>query len=153
MKLLVKGGAWTIVDDGTILPTVKLYLVGYSHSSYVAFWHEGKNTLLHRFLLKATKGQVIDHVNGDRLDNRLANLRFCSYTENARNRKVTCVNRVGCAGVYQMPSGNYKAVIRLDKKLIYLGTYRTLQKATRVRQEAERAHFGEYSRLSSNKAV
>lgn len=44
---------------------------------------------LHRLIMNAPEGMVVDHLNGDKLDNRRSNLRLCSQLENAKNRHGT----------------------------------------------------------------
>jgi hypothetical protein len=48
-----------------------------------------KSIQLHRFIMDAPKGKVVDHINGDGRDNRKENLRICTFSENSRNRHHT----------------------------------------------------------------
>lgn len=60
----------------------------------------GKTIYLHRQITDAPKGKVVDHIDGDSLNNRLSNLRVCSQAENVRNRKnVQKNNTSGQKGV------------------------------------------------------
>ena len=54
---------------------------------------------LHRLVMNARYGDVIDHINHDGLDNRKCNLRFCSQKENSQNKKVSINNKCGYKGV------------------------------------------------------
>lgn len=49
---------------------------------------------MHRMILNAKPEQVVDHINGNGLDNRRENLRICSREENAKNRRVSRNNKV-----------------------------------------------------------
>lgn len=60
---------------------------------------------LHRLILQAQPGQIVDHRNGNRLDNRRDNLRLCTYAENARNRVVN---------EHPTKSSKFKGVVRID---------------------------------------
>ena len=51
-----------------------------------------KTFSLHRFLMDPEEGYDVDHVSGDKLDNRRENLRVCSHQENMFNQKLRCTN-------------------------------------------------------------
>jgi hypothetical protein len=70
----------------------------------------GKTTYLHRIIAGAKAGDIVDHINGDSLDNRKANLRIVDASANAANR--TSVNSTGYRGVSARPSGKYRAVVQ-----------------------------------------
>lgn len=58
----------------------RLSNIGYARATV-----EGHRMFLHRYLTNAPKGVLVDHINGDTLDNRLCNLRLCTYSENSAN--------------------------------------------------------------------
>jgi len=86
----------------------------------------------------------IDHINGDRQDNRICNLRVVTNLENCRNlgrRKTKIGPDSGVIGVYwHKQSRKWMARIKKSGKWIYLGTYSDLAEATKVRRQAERAN-------------
>jgi hypothetical protein len=55
---------------------------------------------MHRLLINAPAEVVVDHKNGDGLDNRICNLRACTNIQNLRNRKMQSTNKTGIANVY-----------------------------------------------------
>lgn len=78
----------------------------------------------------------IDHVNGDRADNRIVNLRCVNPRQNSMNQKVRSDSVSGITGVSRVPSG-WKARVGQN----YLGTFATAEEAMAARQQAN-ADFG-----------
>lgn len=79
------------------------------------------------------KGEI-DHVNGVRTDNRIANLRAVSKLENAKNKRLYKTNTSGYAGI-QKYRKRWRAFLSND----YLGTFDTIEDALAARQEAEKS--------------
>lgn len=108
------------------------------------------NLKLHRLLMNAPSGLVVDHINGDPLDNRRSNLRICQQGDNARNREGHRLRRLA--------NGRYLGVLAIGKnwgaticpkgERIYLGLYATAEDAARAYDIAARDHFGEYASLN-----
>lgn len=93
---------------------------------------------LHRELLNAQKGEIVDHINGDRTDNRIENLRITDYYGNSRNKRRGSNNTSGYCGVKKRSHRNlYMAYIRVHDKVLYLGDFKTVEEAAAVRKEAE----------------
>lgn len=81
----------------------------------------------------------IDHINGDRSDNRLCNLRHVSHSENGRNQKVRRTNKSGMMGVYKdVRYGTWAARITYELSDIHLGSFPTQEEAIAARMAAEK---------------
>jgi hypothetical protein len=71
-------------------------------------------------------GGIIDHINQIKTDNRICNLRICSYTENLYNSKTNAKNTSGHRGVYwNIQAKRWTAKINNQKKQIHLGNYKS----------------------------
>ena len=77
----------------------------------------------------------IDHINGDKLDNRIANLRVVDRTENSRNQRLRRDSKSGIVGV-SFYRGNWIARIKVGRKSIELGQFETQQAAVDARNKA-----------------
>ena len=78
---------------------------------------------------------IIDHINGDTLDNRIKNLRDVTYRRNSQNHK--CHRGTKLPGTYYMKDLNkWRALIRIDGKLIHLGLFETEIEAHEVYMKA-----------------
>lgn len=97
--------------------------------------------LAHRIIWAIYHGEWpenVDHINGIKSDNRLANLRTVTKSENARNQKLNVRNTSGCSGV-SLDSGKnlWLAEISAAGKPIRLGYFRDLSDAIAARKQAE----------------
>lgn len=89
-------------------------------------------------------GRVVDHINGDRHDDRWSNLRLATPAENSRNRKPK--NGRKACGVYQAGK-RWTAIIERDGVRHYLGSFSCEIAAVTARNTAARHFFGEFARV------
>ena len=125
-------GKEAIVDDECLekLQDTNWYFNG----RYAARRYKNKTQLLHRYLMNASDTMVVDHINGNTLDNRQSNLRVVTQSENLFNTKLYTTNKTGYKGVcYDKNAGKYKASIRLNGKSKHLGLYNTAEEASSAR--------------------
>lgn len=85
----------------TLFGRLSMYLIGTdAKKRYVAFKFVDRQVLAHRFIVGAfAPNTVVDHINGNTLDNREANLRICTRHVNMQNRKLDATNTSGYTGV------------------------------------------------------
>jgi len=104
----------------------------------------GKTIYAHRAAWAIQTGDwpegVIDHVNGDKKDNRWENLRDVSSAQNQRNMRKSIVNKSGYVGVYRKPGSRlWTASISSYGRSLNLGSYETAKEAALVRLGAQKA--------------
>jgi hypothetical protein len=97
---------------------------------------DGRRQSMHRFILRLGKGKSghpeVDHINGNTLDNRKPNLRFCTPQQSSYNRRSPGSSG-GYKGVfYYKDKELYRALIRVDGKNKFLGNYCTAEEAARA---------------------
>lgn len=91
---------------------------------------------------------MLDHINGDSLDNRIGNLRLCTMSQNQANRKRGSNNATGAKGVHRRKeNGRFRAYISFEGRRIHLGAFGTAAEAVAARSEAAQRLFGEFARL------
>lgn len=96
--------------------------------------------------------KVVDHINGDPLDNTRNNLRICSQSENALNKSFMSNNTSGFIGVsYSKDKDRYDPEIRLGYTRCHLGLTKTIEEAVYKRYVAEQILFGEYANEEEQK--
>jgi hypothetical protein len=106
----------------------------------------GTTLWLHRIMADAPKDVMVDHINGDYLDNRACNLRPANHSQNQQNRKGPRRDSgTGVRGVYfDKRKRSYRAYIVKDKKYIHLGNFKTLDEATQAAHQARLEMFTHY---------
>lgn len=87
---------------------------------------------------------VIDHINHNRSDDRITNLRDVTHTENQRNQSgVRRNNTSGCVGVsFHKKKRRYAATIYVNGKSVFLGEFRDLESAIAARKRGKEIHHG-----------
>jgi hypothetical protein len=127
--------AWNTAYAGKPALTAK-HGAGYRHGCILR-----EHVLAHRAAWAVMHGvwpREIDHINGDRADNRAINLREVSALENRRNSGMHARNKSGVCGVFLKPNGRWLANILVGGKTKYLGQFATREEATAARSAAER---------------
>lgn len=115
--------------------------------------HNNKQYRAHRVIWFIVTGEdpgnkVIDHINGNGLDNRFENLRICEQRNNSQNSKKQSDNKQRYKGVSKHGQRGYQARITITGKLIGLGTFSTQEEAAEAYNKAAKEHFGEYAKLN-----
>ena len=116
---------------------------------YLRVLWNGQHFVAHRIIWKwwyGTEAVMIDHINGNRSDNRISNLRECERSQNNANSKSW--NKTSkLKGAYPNGSG-WMAIIRKDKKQHYLGTFPTPEEAHAAYCKASESLHGKYRKTS-----
>lgn len=155
MKQIVLGkGEITLVDDCDF-DRLNQYRWNKSQYGYAyRLGNRGKGekwkVLMHREIMNPSDVQIIDHKNGDRLDNRRNNLRIVTISQNVTN----CSGRGGSSGykgVFLNKSSktpSWRALIKAAGKPIHLGCFKTKEEAAMAYNKAALKYHGEFARLN-----
>jgi hypothetical protein len=114
-----------------------------------------KRVYEHRFVWFYMLGRwpkQVDHINGDGCDNRWANLREASRTQNMQNKRIQRNNTSGIKGVsWYASKQKWRPEIKVNGRRISLGYYDNIRDAAAVYEEAARKYFGEFARVDRNR--
>lgn len=150
-EIELKNGGSTLVDDEDFEELSKSQWLN-THRGYVVRY-VGKSILrMHRVVmdLSLDDERCVDHINGNRLDNRRSNLRVCTKSENAKNRKVYRTNTSGYRGVsWHKKNKKWQAKIKSNGKVIYLGEFTVIEDAAEAYRVAANELHGDFVRTEA----
>lgn len=133
-----------------------------SHSWYVKGPYaysaiKGRTTYFHRLVAervanrKLGRQDYVDHINGNRFDNRRTNIRLCTHAQNQLNAKLSSRSTTGFKGVsWSKERGEFEAYISFARKRRRLGRFPTAEEAARAYDEAAKRLHGEFVRTNAD---
>lgn len=110
---------------------------------------DGGSPMMHRSIIEYNGPMQVDHINGDGLDNRRCNLRLCSRSENMANQEIGIGNTSGRKGVtWHKRDAVWQAQLKVNGKMLYLGSFPDLDQAKAAYDRAAREAFGQFWRAT-----
>lgn len=146
-------GKAALVDDDMVERLLVMGKWCLSNNGYAVRWCNVKRgiTQMHRVILELAgfgiAGLDVDHRNGDRLDNRLENLRPSTRSQNKANSGCHTDNRSGYRGVsWETQTGKWRSQLTIRGARINLGRFNNPIDAALAYDAAAREHFGDFAR-------
>ena len=140
-EIKITQGKVTVVsdEDFEMLSKCKWHAVFTKGHWYVKSVVDGQQVYLHRFLMKPKSSKIlVDHINGNGLDNRRENLRFATKQENLRNRGIQKNTTSGFRGVsLHKQTGKFTAQYKISGKKYHIGIYKTAKEASEAYETKE----------------
>lgn len=102
---------------------------------------------MHRMLC-GTGSEVIDHIDGNGLNNQRSNLRPCTQSQNLANMRLSKHNTSGYKGVCKTSRGTFHAGIYVNNKRIHIGVFKTPIEAALAYNKAAQKYHGNFARLN-----
>lgn len=141
---LISGRRWRLTSAGYAASSYYIPLdpdLPMSHSNRVQ-----KTVLMHRLVMQVAPGEEVDHINGNRLDNRRSNLRVVTSSQNKMNIGVRKNSKSGVTGVlYIKRRQRWLAEIRANGVRYHLGWHTSKREAILARRVGEHILFGEFA--------
>lgn len=100
--------------------------------------------LMHRIILAAPPGLMVDHIDHDGLNNQRLNLRLATNSQNQANSKTTCGSSKYKGVSWHKQSQKWQVKCRVNRKRYYLGCFPTEEEASAVYINFAKIHFGEF---------
>lgn len=121
-------------------------------SGYIQIGYKNNLYLAHRLawllFYKKWPEKRLDHINGNKKDNRICNLRECTHSQNLLNRSKQINNKTGYKNIFiEGRSKKYMVRINKDKKVYYVGKFLKLENAIKARNRAHKNICGEFSKV------
>lgn len=150
MKVLLTQDKWATLEpaDAWVLNGNKWVADKRKGRYYAVRNRNGKREYMHRLVAGAKPGELVDHIDGDSLNNRRENLRLCTRRENTLNARGKN-SESGYKGVARVKHLNkWSARIMVHGKNLYLGVFVDAKEAALAYDAAAKKHFGEFARTN-----
>ncbi len=124
---------------------------GRSNEYFYATTTNRPRLMMHHILMGKEKGMVVDHIDGNGLNNQRNNLRICKQHGNILNSSIRSDNTTGFKGVFRLKHCTnevYHAYININGKRIPLGCHYNKIDAAKAYNEAALIHHGEFAKLN-----
>ncbi len=145
-------GKFAIVDaaDYERLSKYKWLANGDEHRGFYAARRVGSRlVLMHRVIMNPPEGMVVDHIDGNGLNNRRNNLRLCTQKQNSRNSAPSRRSSSRFKGVYfNKRTRKWIATIGYNGKTIHLGSFEDEVEAAKAYDRKARELFGQFAYLN-----
>ena len=115
---------------------------------YAGCNEHGKRLLMHRAIMKAPQGLVVDHIDGNGLNNCKSNLRICTQAQNLCNSRPRCKTTHFKGVCYDKERGKYMAYVSVGGRTKIIGRYADLVEAAHVRDLHAVQLYGEFAYLN-----
>lgn len=152
-KIPLTQGQFAIVDDEDFEELAKFKWCVHKSGNRLyakrnALTKNGAVILMHRFLLNATDSKfIVDHIDGNGLNNLRSNIRACSNSQNLCNRGANKNNSTGMKGVYALGK-RWTSKIKTNMKSIHLGVFDTKEDAALAYDMAAKKYHGEFAKTN-----
>lgn len=151
-KIPLTQGKYAIVDPERYeeLAKHKWFAKRCDRRFYAVRWEKNKNVNMHQVIMGTEEGKVIDHINGNGLDNRKANIRFATAQQNCWNqRKQRSNSRSKYKGVHwEKKRKEWRARITFKGRVVHLGRFETEEEAAEAYDAKAKELFGEFAWLN-----
>lgn len=165
MKKVPVSNTFSMVDDSDYerLSALNWSLSGYGYARAVVYGKKGRDSRgllipkvvkMHRMVVGAKEDELVDHINGNSLDNRRENLRICTMSQNLANQKIRKDSTSGFKGVClgNNKTNKWRAYISKKEgektKQHHLGFFKTKEDAAKAYNKKAVELFGDFARLN-----
>lgn len=148
VNVIKKGVEYAVIVDKEDFPVISSFDGTWhlNNRGYISRTLKGKRESIHRVIMKPQRNLVVDHIDGNRLNNKKENLRIITRGQNSQNIKSNKRSKTGIRGVsYDSRWSKWRARMTVDGKEINLGTYDSVEEAEKA-AIAGRSKYMKYSK-------
>lgn len=144
---------WLVANNGRV--KVGMIAGSLSSTGYLYIMIDRKNYKSHRLAWLYMTGEwpkkMIDHIDGEKSNNRIVNLRDCNQSQNMQNMRASKINASGYKGVsWHNATSKWRSRAKLKRKQYHLGLFEHAEDASQAYQNFAKQNHGEFYREASS---